>query len=205
MPSWEEQLEYWNNTCTSLGWIASPLLFGTHEFVRDHPEVAAVDPSITKSMSIGIPHPQYGIMRVTAFVTPSSSLTRLINTVHHVASFDFPPTNGLPQLYVGASTFSDRVGAHECTVLGILVFEGPAPLDVCYAPLAVANWKGKWLPYFEDANNWVMSGWDIAGRVTEIFKPFGWGCPLLGCAREETACSVCESSVKPPSGSTLPL
>ena len=198
MASWEDQLQYWQNTFSSLGWVVSPLLFGTHEFVRDDPESAAVDASITKSLSVGIPHPQYGIMRATAFVTPAASLTRLINTVHQVASFDFPPTNSLPQLFLGASAFRDRVGSQETTVLGILVFEGPTPLDVTYAPLAVANWKGRWLPYFEDANNWVMSGWDAAGRVTEIFKPFGWGCQLLGAHAEATALSVCGSCAPPP-------
>lgn len=187
---WDNQLASWQRSFASYGWISSPLLFGAHqEFARDDPAAVAQNPSVTKSLSVGIPHPQYGIMRATAFLTSARSLTRLVNVVHQAATVDYRAADGLPHLYLGTRPFVDRVGDRECGVLGILVYEGSCALDVQYAAVTVARWQATWLPYFEDANNWVMTGWDCAGRVTEIFKPFGWGCQLLE-ARPGTGSSV---------------
>lgn len=199
MAAFDDQLAAWQSTCANFGWISCPLLFGENEFVKDDPVAHACDPSITKSVSIGIPHPQYGIMRATAYLTSAPSLTRLINTVHHVANLELRPSNPLPHLYVGTTTFVDRIGCQECSVLGILVFEGATPADITYAPLTVAQWRNQFLPYFEDANNWVMTGWDAAGRVTEIFKPFGWNGTLFGArgGRDTQQRSTQESCLAP--------
>ena len=175
-------MQRWRATCESYGWSACPLLFNVHEeLVRDNPAAAASeaeDAAVTRSLSIGIPHPQHGVMRATMYVTSAPTLTRLAAIAYSVARHQFATSAGLPHLYVGASHFVDRVDSKECVIVGVLVFSGPAG-DVQCAPMTLVRWRDLWLPYFEDVNAWVLTGWDGAGRTVEIFKPIGWGCPVL--------------------------
>lgn len=191
----------WHALFDSFGWLSCPLLFPVCEpLVTDNPVASASVPTATRSFSVGLPHPQYGIMRATAFLTDAPSLTRLVSIVHPVAALECSANESLPHLYLGAHPFVDRVGSQECLVLGVLVFAsshgyGHLGASVQYAPLTLARWQGTWLPYFEDANQWVMTGWNRSGRVTEIFKPFGWGCRLHapGAAPAESSGSRCAS------------
>lgn len=170
-------VSFWKEELAAYGWAASPLLFNVKDdLVTDNPVTAALDAAATRSLSIGIPHPQYGVMRATAFVTEARTLTRLSSIAHGVAA----TSRGMPHLYVGRSPLVDRVDGRECVVLGVLVFNGPAGGgDVQCAPLTAVKWEGQWLPLFEDPTDWLMTGWDGAGCVAHIFKPFGWGCPVL--------------------------
>lgn len=172
---------FWKDELAAYGWAASPLLFNVQDdLVTDDPVTAALDAAATRSLSVGIPHPQYGMMRATAYVTEARTLTRLSSIAHAVAAAQFAASRGMPHLYVGRSPLVDRVDGRECVVLGVLVFGGPAGgADVQCAPLTAVKWEGRWLPLFEDANDWLMTGWDSCGTAAHIFKPFGWGCPAL--------------------------
>lgn len=144
-----------------------------HEFVKDNPMTTPLDPGVTRSLALGVPHPQYGVMRASMFVTPATSLTRLASIVHRITSHEFAVSH-LPHVYVGRREFKDVVHGRERTVVGIVAFCGVSG-EVEYAPLGLVAWEGMWLPYFEDANDWVMTGWNTIGWVATIFKPFGWG------------------------------
>lgn len=163
----DDTLSFWKDTCARYGWLGCPLAAGA-----------------ASTLSLGVPHPRYGVMRATMHVTPATSLTRLVSRVASVTletgALD------LPHVYVGTRVFRDDVHGRACEVVGVIVFRGAAG-DVQSAPLAVVSWGGMCLPFFEDANDWVMTGWDAEGRVTELFKPFGWGCPAAPHAREATA------------------
>lgn len=151
----------WCATLARFGWLG----------VQCELEGGAASPAI----SVGIPHPRHGIMRATLIPTQAPSLTRL-------ASFVVDDVCGsLPRIYVGTHFFTDTVHGKEQAVMGIIVFRGAAG-DVQRAPLSVVEWRPSvWLPYFEDHNDWVMTGWNDSGSVQEIFKPCGWGCqPALG-------------------------
>lgn len=176
----------WGATFASYGWVTCPLAS-----CADGKQL--VTDNFTGRLSLGIPHPQYGVMRATVVPTPCTSLARLSLAAQEQARDLFSWSEDLPLLFVGAKPFVDCVGDAECAVLGVLVY-GTTGFGVEYAPLALVDWHGTWLPYFEDANNWVMTGWDTAGRVTAITKPFGWGGALLGCGREDNKCSSSRAS-----------
>jgi hypothetical protein len=171
-------LEAWRARCLSYGWAACPLLFGMHhDFVTRDPTSSAVQPTVTRSLSVAVPHPQYGMMRATMYLTSAPSLTRLAAIAHEAAGQEFATCSSLPHLYVGATPFVDRVDGTECVVVGILVYRKHLAVEA--APLALARWCDMLLPYFEDGNQWVMTGWDRIGQAVEVFKPFGWGCALV--------------------------
>ena len=170
-------LEHWRQAVRAYGWVSCPVVFGEmHEFVKDNPMVAARDPALTRSLALGVPHPQYGVMRASMHVTPATSLTRLTAIVHRITSHEFAVSQ-LPHIYVGQREFRDVVHGSERVVLGIIAFCGVSG-EVEYAPLSLVAWQDMWLPYFEDVNDWVMTGWNTIGWVAAIFKPFGWGGPL---------------------------
>lgn len=179
----------WVSTFATYGWVTCPLASfpGSEESVRDNP---ASEAAFDSKLALGIPHPLYGVMRATVVLTPSTSLARLSLAAQDHAKDHFSWSADLPLLFVGSKPFVDCVGDSECTVMGILVYSGNG-FRVEFAPLTLAHWHGMWLPFFEDSGNWVMTGWDTAGRVTRICKPFGWGCELLGSRGE--GCSSCES------------
>lgn len=132
---------------------------------------------------MGIPHPQYGVMRATVMLTDSRTLTHLAAVAQLRANREHAASSqGLPHLYVGKHAFVDTVGdARRAMVVGVLVFVSKT-LDIECAPMALVNWHGMWLPYFEDRASWVVTGWDRDGWVTHVDKPFGWDCqPLLMC------------------------
>ena len=169
--------QYWQQVCARFGWASCPQYFeATDDLVKHEPEAACRKKSL-QSLAVGIPHPQHGIMRVTLCLTAATSLTRLTKVAHTIAPCEFA-VEELPQLYVGDKEYRDIVAGENSVVLGVLMFRD-AQNDVQCAPLAVVQWRGVWLPYFEDANDWVHTGWDRRGHVIEIFKPFGWGCPVL--------------------------
>lgn len=178
----------WQAKCASYGWATCPLAFTVHHaFVHDNPVAAASSSAIaSRQMSVGIPHPQYGVMRATLMLTGAPSLTRLSEIAHRAAATEFATSEGMPHLYVGARAFADQIAGAECTVLGILVYVG-AGMDVECAPVGVVSWHAMCLPYFEDVNEWVMTGWDRAGRVSTIHKPFGWGCTPVGPASRDAS------------------
>ena len=182
----------WVATFASYGWATCPMatFAGTKELVRDNPEAAA---AFQGKLALGIPHPQYGVMRATVVPTPSTSLARLSVAAQVQAKDHFTWTSDMPLLFVGTKPFVDCVGDAECAVLGVLVY-GTDSFRVEFAPLTLVNWHGMWLPYFEDASNWVMTGWDTQGRVTAITKPFGWGLRLLGARDapdDRSSCASC--------------
>lgn len=173
-------MDAWRARFAAHGWVTCPLVAmeGTSTFSP-------------RTASVGIPHPKYGVMRATVIFSDTHSLTRLAGVAHEVASTEFATSDGLPHLYVGSEPFVDFVDDTQCTVMGILVFA--KGLDIEYAPLTVVDWHGMALPYFTDANGWVMTGWDTSGRVSELSKPFGWGCiPLrAGPSPQSSVASVC--------------
>lgn len=183
-------VRYWLGVCEGYGWAACPLRFGVHDdLVTDNPATAALHAAATRSISVGIPHPQYGVMRATMLVTPAATLTRLASIAHAASAHAFVTSRGMPHLYVGRTHLTDRVGGRERVVLGVLVWLGPLGA-VCVAPMTLVRWHAMWLPYFEDDNEWVSTGWDADGRAAEIHKPFGWGCPALGAEAGEAAAST---------------
>lgn len=168
----QQYVDQWRTTFATYGWVTCSLV--------DDGDGPAVP--IARSVSVGIPHPRYGVMRATAILTPSTSLTELAGIAHQVASMEYGTCEGLPHLYVGDRPFKDIVDGKECVVLGVLVFGVKelrcAPMEVRCAPMTVVDWNGMWLPYFE-SQSWIVTGWDVAGRVSELSKPFGWGCEPL--------------------------
>lgn len=183
MGSSGRDVDAWRSVFESYGWAAYPLAFYAHdELVTNDPVTAALDAAVTRSLSVGVPHPQHGIMRATTSVTPHDTLTRLAATVHTVTAYEYN-RSGLPHLYVGRTPFVDRVAGRDCVVLGLLVFGTPVG-TVDYAPLTLARWRDLWLPYFEDSTGWALTGWDAAGRVALICKPFGYGGRLLLAGRD---------------------
>lgn len=180
---------HWQRVCAEYGWAACPLAFHVHHhFVHDNPVAAAASSATaTRQLSVGIPHPHYGVMRATMVLTGATSLTRLAEIAHRAAAVEYATSEGMPHLYVGGRAFTDRIGDDECTVLGVLVYVS-ATHDVQCAPLGLVRWVDMWLPYFEDVNEWVMTGWDRTGKVSEIHKPFGWGSRPLGpCSRDASS------------------
>lgn len=187
-------LAFWQETFASYGWAACPLAFGRlGEFVTDDPAAAAASGGPPRQLSLGVPHPQYGVMRATVIVTDAGTLTRAAGIAHESCMTELGCAEGLPTLYVGSRPFRDVVGDRECMVLGVLVFAGPL-LGVQYAPLTVTTHDTMWLPLFEDCNGWVMTGWDAVGRVAEIHKPFGW----RGAGLPPPAVSSCQSNAPTP-------
>lgn len=152
----------WRRACDRYGWIAQTTLSEATG------EISA--------LSIGIRHPHYGIMTASMHETPTWSLARLSAIAHR--SVSECPIQDLPRVYVGARMFRDVVHDDECAVLGIIAFRNERDRVEC-APLTLVRWNGLWLPFFEDENEWVLTGWDRRGKVSSIFKPFGWGCALL--------------------------
>lgn len=179
------ELASWQSTISKYGWVCAPVLFAALDpFCKDNPVEAARQPSSLNSLSVGVPHPQYGVMRLTVHVTGATSLTQLASHVATLASSTPLAVLNLPHLYVGCHRYADCVQGQQRLVLGVLVFRG-ASGNVQHAPMSLVCWGGTWLPYFEDDNNWVMTGWDLGGNVTEIVKPFGWGCKPFGDMDEE--------------------
>lgn len=192
-----DEIAYWECRFRRNGWASCPLLFDpNYEFVTDNPQSAARSASDVRTLSIGIPHPQYGVMRATVYLTSATSLTRLTGRVHGLMQHIFA-YHTLPHLYVGTSTFTDRVGGacERCSVYGLLVYAGPESA-VHFSPMTLALWQGTWVPYFEDDSGWVMTGWDPSGMVRHIFKPFGWGCKLMTEDADEERASSCCSRVE---------
>lgn len=186
------ELEHWGRAFTKYGWASCPVLFNAADPLHtDNPATSAMNPAVTRCLSLGVPHPQYGVMRAAVHLTSAASLTRLASVVQQLRGHEFA-LQGLPHLYVGRHAFRDTVQADEREVLGILVFRA-ASGEVQHAPMTLVLWRGMWLPCFEDANNWVMTGWDAGGRVAEIFKPFGWGCAGLSPDMDESqgSCQSC--------------
>lgn len=120
----------------------------------------------SSTLAIGVPHPRYGIMRGQVWLTTATSLTRL-------AAIATSTSVEVPCVFVGSRMFRDHVDGAERGVLGLIAFRGVNG-DVQVSPLAAVRWLSLWLPYFEDVNDWVMTGWDVVGRVSESFKPPGW-------------------------------
>lgn len=162
--------EFWKATFAAYGWVSCTLAPSTPS-LQAHAE--------SQCLSVGIPHSHHGVMRATAVLTSASSLARLAGIANELAASTPSYSDRLPMLVLGTRPFVDCVGGRECTVLGMLVFATPLLLTQT-APMTLAKCEGMWLPYFEDTNDWVMTGWDPAGRVSDVFKPLGWGCPLLG-------------------------
>jgi hypothetical protein len=175
-------MDHWRLVCSRYGWAHTPLLFYTHDELKlDNPMLCAISPRSSSTLAVGIPHPQHGVMRVSVHVTVATSLTRLVSIVKNQldTSAEFLEAS-LPEMYVGDRVFTDFICGEQREVLGILVYRTARGAE--YSALAVVRWQSGtgaplWLPYFEDVNGWVMTGWDTDGRVHEIFKPFGWGSP----------------------------
>lgn len=116
-------------------------------------------------MHVGAAHPRYGVLALRVVETSAASLTQL-------AKFARP--SDVPTLFVGATLFTDVVRGAPHTAVGVLAFSGGA------VPFFLARWDSQWLPYFEDDNDWVHTGWTADGRVVPEFKPEGWDGALLG-------------------------
>lgn len=121
-------------------------------------------------MHVGVAHPGYGVVSLRVVETAAGSLTRVAKVADIGAV--------VPTLYVGASLFTDvaRDGPH--TALGVLSFSGHMGSGA--VPLFLVRWNSQWLPYFEDDNHWVHTGWETDGVVAPRFKPEGWDGDLLG-------------------------
>lgn len=180
-------MEYWCLTFETYGWSSIQML-GDDKRHAMNDEMH--DP---RRLSIGIPHPHYGVMRASVHLTHARSLTRLVSLVR-ASMHELPQgTDDLPRLFVGDRVFTDVIHGEERSIPGVLVYKSAAVSSVECAPMTVVQWyeggptgtKGpwRWLPYFEDVNDWVMTGWDALGGVHEIFKPVGWGCRAMGSAQ----------------------
>lgn len=165
----EQARQHWQHVCARLGWVSCSVVKDKDHVAFSHRE------SATSSLSVGIPHPQHGIMRLTMCLTSATSLTRLVGVAARATDTLF---DDAPHLFVGDREYRDTVQGTDSMVLGVLLFRGPTG-DVQSAPMTAVDWRGMWLPYFEDANDWVMTGWDARGHVVEEYKPLGWGCPPL--------------------------
>lgn len=133
----------------------------------------ACRPAGAPYMHVGVAHPGYGVVSLRVVETAAASLTR-------VATLAYIGGAVVPTLYVGASLFTDvaRDGPH--TALGVLSYRSDA------VPLFLVRWNSQWLPYFEDDNDWVHTGWEMDGVVAPRFKPEGWDGTLLGGETEGT-------------------
>ena len=116
-------------------------------------------------MHVGVAHPRYGVMPLRVLSTAATSLTVL-------AKFARPAD--VPTLFVGATLLTDAVRGGAHTAVGVLAFSRGV------VPLFLVKWNSQWLPYFEDDNDWVHTGWTADGRVVPEFKPEGWDGALLG-------------------------
>jgi hypothetical protein len=133
------------------------------------------------ALAVGISHPRYGVMRATMRVVSASSLTDLANLAGRTVAENPTAYEGPgPVVFVagprpGGQDFVDVVDGQLRCVVGVVVFRGALDRGTEIAPLALVAWCNQWLPYFEDAGGWVMTGWGPDGRVAAVSKPFGWG------------------------------
>lgn len=173
-------VDFWLSVCARYEWAACPLLFSVHDdLVTDNPATAALNAAATRSISVGIPHPQHGVMRATMMVTAADTLTHLTCIAHACSRHAYATAKGMPHLYVATVPVADRVDGRCRAVLGVLAFHKAGGGGVHLSPLALVRHNGAWLPYFEDTNGWVFTGWDADGRAHEIHKPLGWGGRVL--------------------------
>lgn len=188
----DKDVAHWLSVAASYDWAACPLLFSVHDdLVTDNPAAVALTAAATRSISAGIPHPQHGVMRATLMVTNADTLTRLACIAHACSASTYAMTKGMPHLYVATAPVTDRVDGCTRPVLGVLAYLKACGTNVHLSPLTLVRWNGAWLPYFQDENGWVFTGWDADGRAHEIHKPLGWGGRVLSGPHHPESAASC--------------
>lgn len=143
----------------------------------------------TATHTVGIAHPDYGIMKLTVCTTAAGTLTDLACLAANAQEPEYPT------LYVGSRVFVDEVRGHMHGVVGVIVYtdvEGKSHA----APMTVSHHPTACLPYFEK-DEWAITGWTASGAAKQDFKPVGWDAALLAAmssSLEDLASTRCSKT-----------